>query len=263
MADRKKPGQDPKQEGTAKRTLADKARGHGRKSGAKHPKLAMFLASRGWRVYGPGGCLVALALVVFCTGLILDGVWTRRLDDLEADLKSRAEIAEAEAKRNQEASDDGTGAAQPVGPVEYVGETDPARRAEDDRIVMDMVSHATTWSSRQEYEESRQELLRHYDWLNMNTNAEFLSSFFPPGDDLYIKLDGVVVGDTLADGRNITFESMVTYLLGEDPDATRHYLAEAVVQSSGQVGGTAQARVAVTYDTHSDGSVWNLKCYSV
>jgi len=256
-----------------RRKLSDKVRernrGRAKPAGSKtvkHPRLHAFFMSRAWQVYGAGGCLLAVAVLVLCAGLVMDGIWTGRLNDLEADLKMRVEIAEAEAKRNQEpaAGQANAGVISPgSGPVDYVGETNQPRRTEDDRVVMDMVKHATTWKNRAEYTEARRELLDSYDWLDMNTNAEFLSSFFPAPDDLYVKLDGVVVADNLADGRNITFESMMTYLLSEEPNGTRHYLAEIVVQSSGQVGGTSQAMLGATYTTRSDGSVWNLKCYSV
>lgn len=220
-----------------------------------------LLMSRGWRVYGAGGCMLLLALVFLVSGVVMSGIWNNGLSKLEADLQAELSLAKTEANLADSGKDEQNGNSQ-VGDGEGLDARKP-RRINDDRIIQDMISHATTWNNRAAYESSRAELLKHYDWLSEETNAEFLLGFFPPGDDLYVRLDGEIVGDLLSDGRNITFGSITTYLLDESEDGVRQYFAEATTQSTGQVGGTATGHMVMTYETRSDGSVRNLKCYSM
>lgn len=211
-------------------------------------------------MYGAGVCLTACAVLVFAAGLVLDGVWSRSLAGLEHDLQMQLELAKLQAEASGGDEDDGASGDVLNG---YDREMESGRRTGDDRVVNDMLSHATTWNSRGSYEQSRKELLAHYDWLTAETNPEFLLKFFPPGEELYAKLDGVILSDPLSDGRNISFESMRTYLLDEDGSGVRRYFAEVTTQSIGQVGGVATGHLVATYETRADGSVWNMKCYTV
>lgn len=217
-----------------------------------------LMMTRGWKLYGPGSCLLVSACIVFVIGLVLDGHWNTRLSEREAELQAQVDIAESEAAQKdaetggrEEASTEGTVANQ------------SRRRTLDDMTISDMISHATTWDSRRSYETSRNELLAHYEWLTEETNPEFLLKFFPSAENAYVKLDGMIISDPLEDGRNISFSSLTSYLLEERDDGSRLYFAEATVQSRGQVGGISDAHMAMTYETRSDGSVWYLKCYTV
>lgn len=227
-------------------------------------RFRRLAATRGWRTYGAGGCLLAAAVLVFCAGLVLDRVWDGRLEAHRTELQAAYDLAAADKAQapGGQSGTDGPQAATDAD-ADAASDADPLRRSGDDRVAADMLSHATTWDDRAEYEASRAELLSHYDWLTEDTNPEFLLKFFAPGDDLYLYIDGEVVGDLMSDGRNLSFGSMTSYLLEERPDKGRSYFAEVTVQSRGQVGGSADAHLVVTYDTDASNRVSGMKCYTV
>ena len=141
----------------------------------------------------------------------------------------------------------------------WLGDRAISEKELDDGVAESVFSAATTWEDKETYEESRREMLRRYPGLNNESNRFFLRGFFPSSEDVEIRDEsGAVVSNPLDDGRNTTFVSLDSWLVGVSSDGTRHYVAKVVTRSHGIVGGYAGGDLVATYDMTPDRQMMNL-----
>ena len=218
-----------------------------------------FMKTEWWGNYGSGILMAGCAVLILVAFMISNVVWNQKLDNAEADALVQQNDLLAQQARDEQTEAIGSRESQVR---QAVNGLDPQRKINDDKIASDVFAHALTWSNSEEYAQSRERLIKRYEWLD--ENSTFLSTFFPPVDRLVIKdSSGAVVYNYLDDGRNISFVSMTSHVLGIE-NGVYSYIADCLTQSRGvSGGGTASGRIVATYEVNEAGEMTNIAAYVV
>lgn len=200
-----------------------------------------------WKRFGLIVCIwIGIAAAVI-SSIFLKAGWDRKLSEAEqtvVDLSNQDVIRDQHAVSDQQNKDEVL--------LEAISGVDMPRKRTDDGIITDVIKYALNWSSFDEYRSNRVDLLAKYSWLD--EDSLFMKSFFKAFDE---------ESADFSDGRNMTFVSLDSHVLSVNGNIYT-YLTEIQVQSRSESGsGTYDAGCVATYQTDSQGNVYDLMAFTM
>lgn len=132
------------------------------------------------------------------------------------------------------------------------------RKAEDDRVITQVLSLATTWDSGETYNAQRQKLIAEY---GIAEDSQFITRFMA---DQHCKTDstGQQFCSIDTQGLNSRFDGMESVIAYQE-SGTYHYTGYMTVSSGSQVGEErSERRVPIRYGVNPEGKVVSLEAYT-
>lgn len=131
---------------------------------------------------------------------------------------------------------------------------DAERRMADDEIASAFLTKCLTWSSYDEYKSVRDSIKSEY---KLKESDNFLKVFFPDvkayvgkGEPDYNYID--------ANGLNMSYSDMKSYVVDIDDDGTYSYFTFVTVVSQNKTGAEGETQAAFTYKVTKDGKLYDI-----
>lgn len=136
---------------------------------------------------------------------------------------------------------------------------DFARKDEDDKIARDFLKLVFNWSSYEEYNKVREDVMAQY---GLNESSSFMKEFLPkiPVINSFDETSTTNIID--ANGYNMRYKNFVSYATSISGDKY-FYFAVVDVQTSDKNGNDASAQTAFEYSVDANGMMGDLKAYPV
>ena len=197
-------------------------------------------------------CVIVTVCVLLGNMIVNNVVYSRNLSEKSNQIQSlTAQIEKNRVLANQSLNDTKA----------KVSGLDMNRVRTDDGIVDAFFKKIFTWSSADEYNAVRDELLQS-DMLD--TNNSLLTTVFP---ELKKEQDvdggsSNIIDDSIYGQLNMTYDSMTSHVIGID-DTTYFYFTEVTVLSQVDDGISNAGEIVVTYSVNKDGQSSDLNAYTV
>lgn len=131
---------------------------------------------------------------------------------------------------------------------------DTSRVATDDRIAIEIIKTATTWSDADSYNTARNKLRDDYKFTD---DSQMLSVFMPEVKDAPLGQDGKMINNIDAYGLNMTYVNMHSYVVGIDNGVYSYFTVVDVLSKDAQ-GHSGEGNIIFTYDVDDNGTVSNM-----
>lgn len=214
-----------------------------------------FFASEFWKNYGMAIICFVLALCILVVGLILKNNWTKQVSNIKQSRVDAVTAAQLEENRKVQAT---RAAANAI--VQEVTGIDLVRKSSDDKLAEAFVKYAVEWDSYDSYVSSRETFKAKYPY--MDESSDFLRKFFPPADTLIIRdTSNSIVYNSFDNGRNIHFDSLLSYVISISDDGTYKYFADILCHSDIGHGKRSTRHMVMLYTLDKDGTFSDVSAY--
>lgn len=123
------------------------------------------------------------------------------------------------------------------------------RKNADDALIDSFLEDTLTWSSRAEYDESRNKAIEHY---GISADSGFLKDYMPSLDEDF---------DFEGKNLNLEYQSMQSYLTSAGADSYS-YTACVNVAGKSPAGGQADGNMLILYTISRDGRITEINGYN-
>lgn len=198
--------------------------------------------------------LLILCAVMAIGSILFAAASVGNADRDVAESKAALEQARQETKVLQEQASEGTNEV-----VKEVSGVDLERKSQDDERVSELMGLATTWSSGEEYNENRDEIMRRF---NLEADSAFLDTFMPD-QRCRTSSDGTEICMIDTEGLASDFVRMSTSIIGVEGSNYTYFGVATISTPSADGSVSISTQNPVIYTVDGQGTIIEITPYAI